>query len=71
MSRLKMISKDGSYLHNSFKSKGKVWSLIGIDSGNSFWETIDTFKSEDGLYQSVMRKQILELCEQQKIEAIP
>jgi len=65
-----MLSRDGSYLRTSFKSKGKMWNLIGTESGDSFWNTVDTFKSEDGIYQNVMRKQILELCQTKKIEPI-
>lgn len=71
MSRLKMIGKDGSYLHISFKSKGKIWKLIGVESSNTFWDTVDTFKSEDGIYKNVMRKQIFDLCQNKKIEALP
>lgn len=86
MSRFKILSNDGSYLHPSFISKNIKWFLIGTESiqtemkrfgvsdyekyKNMLQSTYDTFKSEKGEYKTVLRWQIKELIESNKIEAI-
>jgi len=67
---MKLISKDGSYLRNSFVSKGIKWSIIGSQSNSTLLETIDTFVSEAGAYQSATRLQLIKLQEQKHIKAI-
>lgn len=87
MSRFKILSNDGSYLQPSFISKNIKWFLIGTESvqtetprfgvidfekyKNMLQSTYDTFKSEKGEYKTVLRWQIKELIESNKIEAIP
>lgn len=70
MSRLKLISVDGSYLRNSFISKGLKWTICGTESNGDILDSYDTFKSEKGQYQTVMRKQINSLQDDKSIEPV-
>ena len=87
MANLKILSNDGSYLHTSFISKNIKWYLIGTESietesprfglsdfdklKNLLQSTYDTFKSENGKYQTVLRWRIRELIESKSITPIP
>lgn len=70
MSRLKLISVDGSYLRNSFISKGVKWTIQSSESNGNLMDTYDTFKSEKGTFQTVMRKQLKKLQDNKDIEAV-
>lgn len=70
MSRIKLISVDGSYLRNSFISKGLKWTICGTESNGDLMDSYDTFKSEKGTFQTVMRKQIKKLQDDKLIEPI-
>lgn len=65
-----MLNTNFSYQSTKFISKGLTWVLVGSESNGTIQETIDTFKSEKGLYQSVTRKQIKQLCNNKDIIAI-
>ena len=54
---MKLFSKDGSYLHTTIKFKGKTWNLIGCQDNGKIEDTYDEFKSNDGEYVTLMRKQ--------------
>ena len=65
-----MISLDGSYLNTKFLSKGIGWYLIKSESNGKVLDTYDTFKSQEGAYQTVLRSQIKNLCESKTITPV-